>query len=323
MSFRMREINLQGSSFFVTGNGEHSMETQWELMIFTLLCTLAAGIFAGQGILVLFGKGGKLHMAALITEVVALVAGGFSAFLHLQHWNRIFNGFGQIQSGITHELIGIVVFGTAIIIVFVVLRKSEDKQTLPKWAGILALVMGIMLTYVTAASYDMSARPAWGTPMLYAYYFTEAFLLGAVGLWILSVITKSDDAYKGLAKSSAIAGALSVIAVILYGFVIAYVQYSDVGLYFFDPTDSTAPHFDASSIAMSILVGENALLFWLGSVGIGAAIPAILGLLSLLKDKINVAAIAGVAALCALGGGIAFRIIFYIVSATIWPFYTQ
>jgi anaerobic dimethyl sulfoxide reductase subunit C (anchor subunit) len=298
------------------------MEAQWELIIFTLFSTLAAGLFAGQGILALCGKGGKLHLAALIAEALALAIGGIAAFLHLQHWERIFNGFGQLKSGITHELIGIVVFGIAIVVVFVTLRRSQDGQTLPKWAGILAVVMGIMLTYVTAASYDMSARPAWGTPVLYVYYFSEAFLLGAVGLWIVSAIVKADDIYRPLARFSAIAGAISIVAIVVYGFVVANVQYSDVGLYFFDPTDSTAPHMDASAIAASIITGENAPLFWLGSVALGATLPALLGLVYL-KKEINTKVIAATATVCALGGGLAFRVIFYIVSATIWPFYTR
>jgi anaerobic dimethyl sulfoxide reductase subunit C (anchor subunit) len=297
------------------------MEIQWPLMVFTLFSTLAAGLFGGQGILIMLGKGNKIHLTALIIELVALAIGGISAFFHLQHWERIFNGFGQLASGITHELIGIVIFGIAIIIVVVALRRSKDKQSLPKWAGILAIAMGVMLTYVTAASYDMSARPAWGTPMLYVYYYAEAFLLGAVGLWVIAAIKKSDDIYKGLAKYSVIASVASIAVIIIYGFVIANVHYSDVGLYFFDPTDSTAPHVDASAIATSILTGEHAPLFWLGSVVLGAVIPAILGLLYLKKEEINVKLIAGTISICALGGGLIFRIIFYIVGATIWPFY--
>ncbi len=30
--------------------------------------------------------------------------------MHLQHWERIFNGFGHITSGITLEFIGVIVF---------------------------------------------------------------------------------------------------------------------------------------------------------------------------------------------------------------------
>jgi anaerobic dimethyl sulfoxide reductase subunit C (anchor subunit) len=101
------------------------------------------------------------------------------------------------------------------------------------------------------------------------------------------------------------------------------VQYTDVGLYFFDPTDSTAPHSDAGETAASIIAGENALLFWLGSVIVGAALPAVAGVLKMLLGKLNAAAMAGLAVVCALGGGLVFRLVFYIVGASIWPFYTQ
>ena len=84
------------------------METQWPLVIFTLFVCLTCGTLGGMSILALKGQGRNLQMTALITSAVSLVVGGIGAFLHLEHWERIFNGFGHLTSGITQELIAIV-----------------------------------------------------------------------------------------------------------------------------------------------------------------------------------------------------------------------
>ena len=75
------------------------METQWPLVIFTLFVCLTCGTLGGMSILALKGQGRNLQMTALITSAVSLVVGGIGAFLHLEHWERIFNGFGHITSG--------------------------------------------------------------------------------------------------------------------------------------------------------------------------------------------------------------------------------
>ena len=90
------------------------METQWPLVIFTLFVCLTCGTLGGMSILALKGQGRNLQMTALITSAVSLVVGGIGAFLHLEHWERIFNGFGHITSGITQELIGCVALATSV-----------------------------------------------------------------------------------------------------------------------------------------------------------------------------------------------------------------
>ena len=69
-----------------------------------------------------------------------LALGGIAVFFHLQHWERIFNGFGHITSGITQELIAIMVFVVVAVAYFVMARKSADGGTLPKWMAVLAIV---------------------------------------------------------------------------------------------------------------------------------------------------------------------------------------
>ena len=102
------------------------MELQWPLILFTTLLAWAAGLFAAQCVWALRGKGARAQMPALITSAVLLVVGGIAVFFHLEHWERIFNGFGHMTSGITQELIAIVVLFVVMVVYFVYLRRAGD-----------------------------------------------------------------------------------------------------------------------------------------------------------------------------------------------------
>ena len=76
------------------------MELQWPLILFTTLVAWSAGTFGTQGILALRG-GARRSQAALVVVSAALLAlSGIAVFFHLEHWERIFNGFGHLSSGI-------------------------------------------------------------------------------------------------------------------------------------------------------------------------------------------------------------------------------
>lgn len=134
------------------------MEPQWPLIIFTTLVSWCAGTFATQAYLGMKGTGKKAQMPCWIVSAVLLIVGGVAVFFHLQHWERIFNGFGHITSGITQELIAIIVLAIVAVIYLAMLRKNDN--TVPKWIAVLAIVMSAVLVMVMGHSYMMEARPA-------------------------------------------------------------------------------------------------------------------------------------------------------------------
>ena len=161
------------------------MELQWPLILFTTLLAWAAGLFAAQCVWALRGKGARAQMPALITSAVLLVVGGIAVFFHLEHWERIFNGFGNPTSGITQELACIVVVGVLMVVAFVMLRRGagdgaaagaangeagraagdDGAPALPKWLAALMIAAAALLVLVTGHSYMMAARPAWDSPL--------------------------------------------------------------------------------------------------------------------------------------------------------------
>ena len=179
------------------------MELQWPLILFTTLTAWGCGVLGGAGALALRGAGKKSQQLLAILSCVLLSVGGICVFFHLQHWERIFNGFGHITSGITQELIAIVVFVVIAVAYFVMARKSEDGGTLPKGMAWVAIAISVVLAAVCAHSYMMPARPAWDSVLEVLSIVGAAFLLGPATCAVV-LAAKGEDA--GACGLPAVAG---------------------------------------------------------------------------------------------------------------------
>ena len=292
------------------------MATQWPLVIFTLCLCFAGGLLFMQSLAAILGKGSaKFQKLAAICNIAVIVIGGIAVFFHLQHWERIFNGFGHITSGITHELI-MVVLAIAVLIIFIVMQK---KGAIPKWAAILAIAVAVLLVFVTANSYNMAARPAWNNFAWYLNIFADAYLMGAFGAWAIAGIIDDDScAWNG--KQSIIAALVKAAAVVIYAINIATIKFASVGHYF-DPTQPTKPVVETGSYISRMLSGDLALAFWLGVVIIGIVVPLILAWLKKGKDAKDAEYFAIAAVLCAIVGAICFRTIFFALGSSVFLFY--
>lgn len=298
------------------------MEIQIELIIFTLFICLSAGTFAVQGALALMGEGRKTQLPSLVVSFVGLVIGGIGSFLHLQHWERIFNGFGHLSSGITQELIAIIVFGIALVVYFVMLRRSADGSV-PPWCGILALAVSVVLVVIMSHSYNMAARPIWDTPLLWVYYLVNAVLFGGFVVMVIASIRK-DHTSVNLAIRVSLIGVI-VQAVVIVGYLVFFSltssSYTDVG-YYFDPVHPNKAVQDPVAALGGVATGSEAGLFWLGVVLVGLVVPAVLAILAKRKGAdANLAVYASVGLIAALVGGVCFRVILYVLGFSVFVFY--
>lgn len=295
------------------------MELQWELMIFTLFICLGAGIFGIQGLLAALGKGKEIQLPAMIASLVSVGIGGIGSFLHLHHWERIFNGFGHLTSGITQELIAIVLFVIVLVIYFFVWRASEEGQV-PRWAGVLAVIISVALVIIMSHSYNMSARPAWDTFLLWFYYLGNAALFGALCVMLLLGVKSLKDSFLNLiALISSIFAAVMTFIYAFY-FTLAGAEFTEVGNYF-DPTMPTKAMLDPNALFNSLFFGENALMFWLGVVVVGLLIPIITTILAKKKEPKQIVVYSAVGLIAALVGGMCFRALLYILGASVFIFY--
>lgn len=304
------------------------MELQWPLILFTFFNCLAGGIFFMQGVLTLKGMGKKMQMTSLASALVALAVGGLAVFMHLEHWERIFNGFGHITSGITIELIVVVLFGIALVLYFLMMRRSEEGVA-PKWCAVLAMVVGVCLPLFTGTSYLMEALPAWDTPLLPLYYMVNMVLLGSLASLLIAFAAKADDAeaVRGLLAKLAFGGAVAVAVVtIVYAAQIFCMggSYTDAEFYF-DPTLPDVAMTDVGGVTSAMLCGSLALPFWLLNVVMGCLVPGGV-VLAGMKGKLKLEATNGMIAIggalvCAIVGSFAWRCLLYVVAVHAMPFY--
>ena len=301
------------------------MELQWPLIIFTTLVAWSAGLFGTQALMAVFGVGKKAQVPAWVCSAVLLAAGGIAVFFHLEHWERIFNGFGHLTSGITQELIAIVVLAVVAVAYLVLMRKSDDGASVPKWLAWLSVALSVALVAVMAHSYTMAARPAWDSVLWILYVLGNACVLGPATFLLLSALAAGgpgDQPAERAAGAGAPAGlaalagaAINALAALAFA---AFLQlsagsFADVGLYF-DPTHPTRAMADAAAT-----VGAQAPLLWLGVVAVGAIVPLAAAFVG--RRTGNWKLWAPVAIAAALVGAVCMRVAFYNLGLSVFMFY--
>ena len=292
------------------------MELQWPLILFATLTAWACGTFSAQGVLALKGAGKKSQQLLVIVSVVLLALSGIAVFFHLQHWERIFNGFGHITSGITQELIAIVVFVVIAVAYFVMARKSDDGGTVPAWCAWAAIVIGVVLAAVCAHSYMMPARPAWDSVLEVLSIVGAAFLLGPATVAVVLAINGED--FPGMGQIAVVGSAIGAVFTVAY---VVFLQVSggmfvQVGHYF-DPTHPTKAVMDAAATAAG-----QAPLLWIGAVIVGAAVPLVCSVLARKKgDAASWKLFGAVSVAAALIGAVCLRVAFYNMGLSVFMFY--
>lgn len=306
------------------------MNPEWPLILFTFFLCLSGGILAAQGLLTLLGHGKKMQKISLIAALATLVVGGIAVFLHLQHWERIFNAFGALLggngvgvSGITLELWGCVAEFVVLVLYFLFMRRAEDGVA-PKWCAVLAIIVGLALPMVTGDSYLMEALPSWNTPLLIVYYLTNTLFMGGLASLLIAGFAGEEDSRDVLVKLAFVGGIAQLAFVVVYAFVIngsAGLYSADIQ-YYFDPTLPDVAMVDRAGIVGSVLAGSNAPLFWGAVIVVGIVAPVVLVWLTRKAESVKKAsAYVGVALACSVVGGICWRVILYLVALSVFPLY--
>ena len=290
------------------------MELQWPLILFTTLLAWAAGVFGAQCLYALRGQGTRAQMPALITSAALLVVGGIAVFFHLEHWERIFNGFGHLTSGITQELIAIIVLFVAMVVYFVYLRRGGDDAKVPTWLAAIGLVLAVVLVAVMGHSYMMASLPAWDSVLQIASLLGAACGFGPATMALICAVR--DEASDLDAKANLIGQAVNVVLVVAYLIAMQATAGSYTAVEFwFDPTSptmditpdgSTAP-FAGASVAWAITAIVAAV------AGLGSALAG--------RAKDDWKVWGAVCVACVLVSALALRVVFYMTGISIYPFF--
>ena len=289
------------------------MEIQVPLILFIAFCAASAGIFASQAALALKGEAKEAQMPSLIASFAALVIGGVAVLFHLAQPLHIFNGFGNPTSGITQELIAIVVLVVVMLVYFVMIRRNDGD--VPKWCAICAIAMAIVLDFVCAHSYMMASRPAWNSILQVLSVLGASCAIGPTAVAAIAEIKKSDA--PAIGKIALVGAVIGLATTLIYVVALAMSggALTTMGTYI-DPTNPTATIFtDAASV--SPFAGA-ALVPTLVAI-IASALAVVLAWLG--KKKGNWKLYGSAAAICALVAAMALRTTFYILGMSVYNFY--
>ena len=288
------------------------MELQWPLIIFTSLIACSAGIFAAQAIYALKGEGKSAQMPALIASAATLVVSGIAVFFHLQHWERIFNGFGHLTSGITQELIAIVVFAIVMVVYFAMLRRNEGE--VPQWTAILAIVVSVVLVAVCGHSYMMAARPGWDSVVWVLALVGAACAMGPAVVAFIIALKGEETASAGILNI--VGSAINGVATAAGLFVLTTIGSAFTSFeYYYDLTHPTKD----ITVGLPSLIGDYGVVTILGVVVIGIIAPIACAIMGKKTGNWKVWGIA--IAVCALIGAVCLRVLFYAFGLSVFMFY--
>ena len=290
------------------------MELQWPLIVFTTLVAWSAGLFGTQALMAVFGTGKRAQVPAWIASAVLLAVGGIAVFFHLEHWERIFNGFGHLSSGITQELIAIVVLAVVMVVYFVYLRRGGDEAKVPAWLAAVGLVLAVVLVAVMGHSYMMASLPAWDSVLQIGSLLGAACGFGPATMAVLCAV--KDESLDYTAKVNVIGQIVNVVLVVAY----LVAMQATVGAYtqvdfWFDPTQ---PTMDIAPTGVTEPLSGASLPF-----SVVALIAAACGVAGAFvgKAKKDWKVWGAVCVACVLVSALALRVVFYMTGISIYPFF--
>ena len=289
------------------------MELQWPLILFTTLLAWAAGLFAAQCVWALRGKGARAQMPALITSAVLLVVGGIAVFFHLEHWERIFNGFGHMTSGITQELIAIVLLAVAMVLFFLMLRRSEDN-TVPQWLAVVGIVLVLVLIVAMGHSYMMPSLPAWDTVLQLLSLLGAACVMGPATVAFIGAARGIE--IEGIGLLAVIGAAVNAVLSVAYMFAMEASSATFQSFqYYFDPTHPNVAMANPANVSLFTGDSMTALV-----IAVIALVVALIGALAGKKQgawKVWGAVVAIAGLVCA----VALRVMMYTMGETLFMLY--
>ena len=277
------------------------MEIQIPLVIFTSFLAWAAGIFGTQCILALQKRGGAVQLPALICSAVVLVVGGIAVVFHLTHPFNLFNGFGHITSGITQELIAIVLLAVVMVLFFLMLR-------------VVGIVVVCVLIVAMGHSYMMPSLPAWDTVLQLLSLLGAACVMGPATVAFIGAVKGVQ--IEGIGLLTVIGAAVNAVLSAAYMFAMEASSATFQSFqYYFDPTHPNVAMANPANV--SLFTGDSLAAL---VVAVIALVVALVG--ALLGKKQGAWKVWGaVVAIAGLVCAVALRIMMYTMGETLFMLY--
>lgn len=193
------------------------LETQWPLVIFSLLAGSGGALCAMAGVSELTGRAGKARLAAAVCALALMVMGGLASMLHLASPQNAMAAAAHLGSlsGISVELIMLGVTFVVAAAYAVCVRREVGAAC--RVLGVITGVCGLVLAFVCGHGYVIEARAMWDTNLLPLAYLGSVLPVGAFGYMACGCV-RGVAAEELLALRPVVAGAcaLSVVSLLAY-----------------------------------------------------------------------------------------------------------
>lgn len=261
------------------------METQWPLVLFSLLSGLGGGLFLAVCLGELVGAERKANRISAVVSLVLVIAGACFSVLHLEQPANIMAAATNVFSfsGISVELITVGVTAIAVVTYLFAVSRGAGKSAVSAIA-VVGIVCGIAIGFFTGSGYVFGSQPNWNTVFLPLSYLFGDVSAGALLYCGLVLCLDKGSGVDRRVVFVALACAVADLAACL-GY--------------------------AAHVGFGVL---DAACFWGGGVAIGCVAAGLCAALLVRKSSASVA-FAGAA--CALVGGLLFRVAMWMVGSGI------
>lgn len=285
------------------------MGLTWNLAVFGVLVTWAAGTSAAGAALSLARGGGRgsAFPASLVFAASLVVVGALVALLGMQHPERMVHLLANPAAAITQQIYALAMLLACIAAWFVARRRAEGEVA--RWASALVLIAGIAATVLVGRRYLVPSAALLNSWLWVAATLGSACCTGAATFLSIEGVCARRAAMQpgGVTHATTafvVSSTLNLATAIAYA---AFVQLSSAtavtsGIRF-DPTHP------ALSAAKDLLGADESALLWGVGVAVGAVPPLLLGIAAqhLGKHPLARTVCGTLGIICAVAGMLATR----------------
>lgn len=261
-----------------------SFEVQWPLVFFSLLAGSGGTLACFLGLSELTGRAKEGRFVGSIVSLVLVVVGGCCSVLHLALPQNVMAAATNIFSfsGVSVELIMIGITFVVVFVYLVILVRVKNDTALKVFA-VLGIVSGLVLAFVCGHGYVIESRHYWDTNLLPFAYLGSVLPVGAFAYLLIARIKGASlDDIASFRVWIVVAAVLSVVSMIAY------------------------MAFCGAEVLSRDLLNTVGLMVVCGMVGVVACTA-----LSLKPSEKTFTAVASVAVVLALLGGLGTRVLMW------------
>lgn len=174
-------------------------KNEWSLIGFTLLTQASVGLiccffllFAIDPQILSRFENGFSFLAPDFVALIFMAVSTTLSFFHLGKPQHAPNVFRNLKSSwLSREVFGLILFGTALIVLFIVRITGFHNNDFIMEAFIIAVFSGLLLLFFMSKIYKVKTIPPWNSSFTWQSFYLSAFVLGSLFTLLISGFSNS------------------------------------------------------------------------------------------------------------------------------------